>query len=271
MHPKFGLEERILTDFHVHINKTIPPSALIDKLSNAVLGLAVLNRKRSHLLSYEEALDRLKSMDAVVREIDPGIFAKFELGAAHGYILKVQEIISDHHVLAVGIKKDMPDYPDAREAVEEIHKQGGLAILPHPFIVEGKLLTYRKINGKEKTRVRELCEMVDEIEAFNAQNINLFPIIAWMKHANVMAQILALEYGFRGIASSDSHHYEQVKTSGIYLPNTVMSFSAIKEYIEDKNFIKKEKYISIPSFIKGIFPGSSKKILNLVNSHMKLL
>jgi len=99
-----------------------------------------------------------------------------------------------------------------------------------------------------------LCKMVDEIEVFNAQNINLLPVVAWMKNANGKAKALAARHGFRGTAASDAHRLlSQVKISGIYLPFENLCMDAIKHYIKAGSFERHEQYVSRRSFLKGMF------------------
>ncbi|MDQ7062611.1 MAG: PHP-associated domain-containing protein [candidate division KSB1 bacterium] len=40
----------------------------------------------------------------------------------------------DGHILGIGLQENVPDFCSAEETVALIHDQGGLAILPHPFL-----------------------------------------------------------------------------------------------------------------------------------------
>jgi len=68
------------------------------------------------------------------------------------------------------------------EVIDEIHEQGGLAILPHPF--KGHHLS------------DELISRVDVIELFNART---------SLERNAQARDLARQWGKPGIAGSDAH------------------------------------------------------------------
>lgn len=148
------------------------------------------------------------------------------------------------------------DYP--AEELAEMLSEGvtGLAILNHPYVVSTgrKIIKYRLANEAEEKKLEELCKMVDEVEVFNAQNINLLPFVAWMKKANKKARLLAEQHGFRGTASSDAHRLlSQVRAAGIYLPFENICIDAIKEHIIKGNFERLENYVSRYSFLKGMF------------------
>jgi len=241
---------KIIADLHSHPSEENNLDGIINLLSWGLTGLAATNDE-SCILTYEDVLGLPTS-----KEIDKGLFAKFSFGGEKGYFVKTQEVMSNHHILAIGCKKYLPDYKDARKTVEEIHKQDGLAILNHPSVVSYSIwpIKYRLINENEEKRVKELCEMVDEIEVFNAQNINLIPVFAWMRKANKKAKELASEYNFKGIAASDAHLIlEQVKTSGIYISEDNLSIDSLKDHIKNKNFDRFEQYVSHLSFLRGHF------------------
>jgi len=242
---------KILADIHSHLSKDNSIEDILKTLSYGLTGLTIWTDNR-RIISYEDAIQYPN-----VNEIDKGFFAEITVGSSKGYFLKTQEISTDHHILAVACKKHIEKYSDARKVVEEIHKHNGLAILNHPYVItkEG-FIPFRVGNAKDEIRIRELCEMVDEIEIFNAQNINptLGIIIPNMKKANKKAKNLAKEFGFKGIAASDAHRVlEQSKISGIYLPEEHICLDSIKQNILSGNFERHEQYVSRWSFIKGMF------------------
>ncbi len=243
---------KIIADLHSHPGTENNLDDIMNLLSSGITGLTATN-SGLYILNYEDVLLKFSN----VKEIDKGLFAELSFRGKKGYFVKTQEVRSNHHILAIGCKEYLEDYKDARKTVEEIHKQGGLAILNHPTIVSYRFwpIKYRLINQDEEKEVRELCGMVDEIEVFNAQNINIFPVIAFMKRANRKAKKLAAEYGFKGIAASDAHYrLEQVKIAGIYIPKDKLSIEALKDHIINKNFDRfDEQYVSHLSFFKGHF------------------
>lgn len=256
--PPAEKQGKILLDLHTHIHNKTKLENLVDLLSSGITGLAA-DPNRTNVLKYEDLLNL-----PGVEEIDKGMFAKFEHNGNTGYFIRVQEVMSDHHVLALGCEsKDYLDYyQDAGKCVDEIHNQNGLAILAHPYLILPRpypidaipWLGWRLINEKEEEKVRGLCEKVDEIEVFNASSLNIVPFIAWFKKANKMAKKLAQEYWFVGIAVSDAHYnIEQVKNSGIYIPKENLSIEAIKYYVKSGTFERVEQYSSRLSAIKGGF------------------
>ncbi|MCD4666180.1 hypothetical protein K8R47_00005, partial [archaeon] len=83
---------------------------------------------------------------------------------------------------------------------------------------------------------------------------NLIPFILDMTITNEMAKQLISEYNFRGTASSDSHNVlNQIRTSGIYVPEENLNIEALKEHIKTGNFEKHEQYIDRFSFLLGHF------------------
>ncbi len=245
------IEGKRLADLHCHPKRDYPAEGIAEMLSWGITGLAPFCRQHK-FLSYEDALQLPN-----VREIDLGLFAEIEHNGQRGYFARAQEINADYHVLALGCYRMLPIFEDARIAVEAIHKEGGIAIVNHPYVVENKghkIIRYRLANEIEEKRLEELCGMIDEIEVFNAQNINLFPVVAWMNNANEKAKKLAEKHGFKGTASSDAHRLiGQVKKAGIYLPSDDLCIDAVKEHIKNGNFERHEQYVSRCSFLKGMF------------------
>ena len=65
-------------------------------------------------------------------------------------------------ILGINIKKIIPNGLSAKETIEEIHRQGGIAIIPHPF---------QWPNGAFLGGEEELL-LADAIEIFNANSLN---------------------------------------------------------------------------------------------------
>ncbi|AJF63152.1 MAG: hypothetical protein QT11_C0001G1028 [archaeon GW2011_AR20] len=235
-------------DLHVHLPRNVDLGNLILNLSQpGLIGLATYNNKNM-LLSYHDIKGALK-------EIDPGILGVIVYDNDAGYVLNVQEINAEHHISALGCKEKITA-KNAKEAIKEIKKQNGLAILNHPYIVPGGWTRYRLINKEEEKIINELAREVDEIEVFNGQCINAIPSILDMREANEKAQKFARKNGFKGIATSDTHmRLEQVLTSGIYINGEDLTFKKLKEYIIEKKFESVGNYVSRGSFVKGHFPS----------------
>lgn len=244
------IKGRILADLHCHPSRNNSVEDIAEMLSWGITGLTASNGNKTYF-TYDDAMQLPN-----VKEIDLGLFAGIEHNGREGYFARTQEINADFHVLALGCYNTLPSFTDARKSIEAIHKGGGLAILNHPYVLSTgrKIIKYRLANEAEERRLEELCEMADEVEVFNAQNINLLPVVAWMKNANRNAKALATKHGFHGTASSDAHRLlEQVKTAGVYLPSENLCMDSIKENIKKGNFERHEQYVSRRSFLKGMF------------------
>jgi len=246
-------EGKILADLHSHIGRNNALEDITKTLSWGITGLTVWQTPKDNkkVLSYEDALQLPN-----VREIDLGLFAEITVNGSKGYFAKVQEFESDFHILALGCHKYLPRFKDARKAVEAIHANKGIAVLNHPCSVYiGGFKKFRLSNDADDRKINELCEMVDEVEVFNAQNINptLGLIIPNMKKSNEKAKVIAAAKGFNGFASSDAHYVlKQSKIAGIYIPEENLCIDAIKEHVKTGNFERHEQYVSRLSFIKGM-------------------
>ncbi len=261
MEPAPRKSGRIITDLHCHPAHYKDDKATLEMLcSPGIVGLTFINHgKTGNILTYGDALKRFSGL---VEEIDKGQLARIK--NTSGYFARTQEITGDtFHILAVGFSGDyLPNYIDARKTVEEIHKRGGLAILNHPEVTpdrEARVVKYRFVNDKERKQRDELCEMVDEIEIFNAQNINptFGLIVPNMKKANDDAEVLARGYDFKGIVTTDTHHrLEQPKICGIYIDERDLCLEKLKDDIKTGNFDNSyRRYVSKLSFVLGMFVG----------------
>lgn len=239
---------KILADLHVHIPRRASEERVRKALSSGVTGLAARNGDR--FLTYEDALGLPGA-----REIDKGLLAEFQSDGQKGYAVNVQEVLSPYHILAIGCREMIEDCPDARRVVEEIHMQRKPALLAHPYILISTLFRSLLRNiviaegSREEQRVKELCGMVDEVEAFNAHAIDIFPYR--MKAANDRAKKLASAYGFRGIAATDAYLPENAGTSGIWIPEDNLTFEALCHYIKSGQFERRERYVSRRDFVRG--------------------
>ncbi|MBI2542924.1 MAG: hypothetical protein HYW24_01940 [Candidatus Aenigmarchaeota archaeon] len=253
-------EGMILADLHAHPGRNKSREGILEMLNWGVTGLTETNVYNG--LTYNDVVNEYGA-----KEIERGIFAEVNYNGGKGYVVKSQECSERNvgpHILAVGCMKLIDDDQDPRKIVEDIHKQGGIATINHPLVTPtgNWPVKYRMIKPEERKVVEELCRMVDEIEVFNAQNIGLIPYFSVggirldMRLANELAKELATEYGFKGTAASDAHsRLEQVKCSGIYVPETNISFEALKDHIKNKRFERHEQYVSRGSFLMGHFVG----------------
>lgn len=115
----------------------------------------------------------------------------------------------DGHVLALGVKKDVPKELPAVETVEKIHDLGGIAVASHPFAGFPKSAVGLKIVGGG----------FDAIEGWNARTAT---------RANKKAQMIAADNGIQMIANSDSHNWKDVGVAHTIITGSDL-LSAIKK------------------------------------------
>ena len=107
-------------------------------------------------------------------------------------ILGEEVSTSDGEVVGVFLTTTIPRGLSANETADEIHRQGGLVSIPHPFD------PFRGSHIKEGP-LRNLADVgkIDMIEVFNCR-------VTLQRHNDEAAEF-AQRYGIPGIAASDSH------------------------------------------------------------------
>ena len=107
-------------------------------------------------------------------------------------ILGEEVSTADGEVVGVLLEKTIPRGLSANETADEIHRQGGLVSIPHPFD------PFRNAHIKEGP-LRNLAEMgkIDMLEVFNCR-------VTLQRH-NLEAAEFAQRHEIPGIAASDSH------------------------------------------------------------------
>lgn len=132
-----------------------------------------------------------------------------QLGLADRLTVILGEEVStaDGEVVGIFLTKTIPRGLSANETADEIHRQGGLVSIPHPFD------PFRNSHIKEGP-LRNLAEVgkIDMVEVFNCR-------VALQRH-NVEAAEFARRYGIPGIAASDTHSSFEV----------AMAFNAMRSF-----------------------------------------
>jgi predicted metal-dependent phosphoesterase TrpH len=120
-------------------------------------------------------------------------------------ILGEEVSTADGEVVGIYLTKTIPRGLSAKETADEIHRQGGLVSIPHPFdpfrgshIREGPLINLAEI-GK-----------IDAVEVFNCR-------VSLQRH-NLEAAEFAQRYDIPGIACSDAHSRFEVAMAFNALP-----------------------------------------------------
>ncbi len=130
-----------------------------------------------------------------------------ELGLADKLTVILGEEVStaDGEVVGIFLTTTIPRGLSANETADEIHRQGGLVSIPHPFD------PFRGSHIKEGP-LRNLAEIgkIDMIEVFNCR-------VTFQRH-NQEAAEFAHRYGIPGIAASDSHSSFEIAMATNALP-----------------------------------------------------
>jgi len=117
-----------------------------------------------------------------------------ELGLTDRLTVILGEEVStaDGEVVGIFLTRTIPRGLSANETADEIHQQGGLVSIPHPFD------PFRGSHIREGP-LRNLAELgkIDMVEVFNCR-------VTLQRH-NAEAAEFAARYGIPGIAASDSH------------------------------------------------------------------
>jgi len=147
-----------------------------------------------------------------------------ELGVGDQLTVILGEEVStaDGEVVGVFLTKTIPRGLSANETADEIHRQGGLVSIPHPFD------PFRGSHIKEGP-LRNLAEVgkIDMLEVFNCR-------VTFQRH-NLEAAEFANRYGIPGIAASDSHSGFEVAMAFNALP-TFESADELKAILPQNNW-----------------------------------
>jgi predicted metal-dependent phosphoesterase TrpH len=132
-----------------------------------------------------------------------------ELGLSDELTVILGEEVStaDGEVVGVFLTKTIPRGLSANETADEIHRQGGLVSIPHPFD------PFRGSHIREGP-LRNLADTgkIDMVEVFNCR-------VTFQRH-NQEAAEFAKRFGIPGIAASDSHSGMEV----------AMAFNALRPF-----------------------------------------
>jgi predicted metal-dependent phosphoesterase TrpH len=120
-------------------------------------------------------------------------------------ILGEEVSTADGEVVGLFLQRTIPRGLSADETADEIHRQGGLVSIPHPFD------PFRGSHIREVplTRLAEAGK-IDVVEVFNSR-------VTLQRH-NLRAAEFAANYGLPGIACSDSHASYEIAMSTNVLP-----------------------------------------------------
>ena len=127
------------------------------------------------------------------------------------------------HILGINIKKKIPKGLSAEQAIKEIRKQGGLAIIAHPFA-----WPIRNFAGGEE-KIRALAP--DGIEAFNASVL--------FESSNQRAINFAQSDHISFTAGSDSHRADFLGRGYLEFSDNIQSAEDLLGVIKNKKAVAK--------------------------------
>jgi dephospho-CoA kinase len=131
-----------------------------------------------------------------------------------GLVIPGEEVKTAEGVDVIGLylTDEIPGGTPAREVIRQIHAQGGLAYLPHP---------YASRKGRSGRLADELASRVDVVEAFNARLQSVT--------ANRRAEALARRHGRLRGAGSDAHTVGEVGNGRVLVPWHAHSAEALAD------------------------------------------
>jgi predicted metal-dependent phosphoesterase TrpH len=214
---------QLLVDLHCHsrfsADGVAEPEALVaEARAKGLNGFAITDHNTSACVDYFE---------------QHGFLTRDGLPVDGLLIIPGQEITTaEGHLLALGVRlpNDLKGIP-ALEAVELIHKHGGLAIPPHP---------YDRFRAGIREPVLDTLSL-DGLEAFNAATT--------LKRYNRQAFAYAQARGLPMTAASDAHDSEALGTAYSILEATTFSVAGVLEAIR-KGPALRQRYLTPASALK---------------------
>ncbi|HTX61441.1 MAG TPA: PHP domain-containing protein [Methanobacterium sp.] len=146
---------------------------------------------------------------------------------------------SKGHIVALGITGDVEKGKTPEETIEDIRSQGGIAIIPHPFV------HYRE----------GLCDYVKNLDMDAIETLNSRYIFGF---SNWRARRLALKRSIPQIGASDAHFPGAIGSCVTELHAELDSESILNEIISGKTRVYGDR-TPIPLIMKEVI---RKKIIN---------
>jgi len=189
----------IKLDLHIHSqyseDGTGHPKDIMKQLQMKGLhGMAITDH--NSIQGSLEAL-KLKSKDFV---IIPGV----EISTADG------------HLIALGVKENIPRNISVEETVDKIIDAGGITIVPHLF---------RRMSGIKKEKLEIIYEKIPAMEVFNGCSL---------PETNIKTAKVAKEFNLGGTGGSDAHDPSYAGYGYTVTESTDMSIDSILSEINKK-------------------------------------
>lgn len=120
------------------------------------------------------------------------------------------------HILAIGVKEDIPRDRHVDETVDLILDAGGVPVVPHLF---------RKMSGIKRKNLELIVDKIDAIEVFNSCSL---------PKTNIKVARVAKELDLGGTGGSDAHDPEFVGYGYTVIDSSDCSIDSILSEIEKR-------------------------------------
>ncbi len=145
-------------------------------------------------------------------------------------------------ILGINIKKIVPSGLSVKDTVEEIHKQGGIAIIPHPFN-----WPVGNFKGGEKDFL-----LADAVEIFNASALGF---------TNKKAENLSKKMNLCFTAGSDAHRAKFVGRGYLEIPKDISSEKELIQEVKNKTGLGKGQSLNFKEKFENSLKMDLRKIL----------
>ncbi|MFV2064054.1 MAG: PHP domain-containing protein [Chloroflexota bacterium] len=133
---------------------------------------------------------------------------------------------SDGDLIGLFLEEVVPPGLSASQTAAEIHQQGGLVGLPHPF---DRFRSSGGSNAGEGTgRLDELASLLDYVEVHNARAY---------RDANPRAGAFAERLGLPGVASSDAHSLTELGIASTALPGPFSTADELRALLPEATLL----------------------------------
>lgn len=140
------------------------------------------------------------------------------------------------HILGINVKKVIPSGLSPEETIKEIRRQGGIAVIAHPF--DWPIEDF--VGGGKK--IRNISP--DGVEVFNASVL--------VKSSNKKAFDFARENNFSFTAGSDAHRAEYIGRGYLEFPDNVQSAEDLLKKIKNRTVEPKGIPLSVWELLKMV-------------------
>jgi len=219
--------------FHIHTNHSydscLKPRAIIDfAMQNNIFVVAITDHDTMSG-SYEAAC-YVKSHNLNVEVIQ---------GAEY--------YSSCGDIIGLFIKEEIKER-EGSKLIDEIHRQGGIAILPHPY--KGHILK------------DEIIQKIDIIETFNARCSN---------EQNSKASDLAVKWKKTTITGNDAHLKKELSLCYTILNDLPLKEAILAENKQDFRKVTSKVNIILSQWIKGFKKGDFNLIIKTLRSFLSII